>query len=294
MSSQAQDLIARKNYAKALEVIKAELARRPHDDRLQLQQADVLILAGRNKEAVVALMALADRQAADGFAAKAIAILKRIEKIEPGRRDVEDRLAHLIQEKVRHTPGASRPAAAQEIGLEEFDPSSDQLAVAGAPSLPPIGDVEGLDYVAAVPPSKPFVSTPLFESLSQEDLVALIHGLKLLTFAPGDILVAEGAPGDSLFIITTGAVKAWVRGRKGHYMMVKELTEGDFFGEISVLTGKPRTATITATASCEVLELDRATLDSITQTHPRVREMLKEFHEKRAQDTVEQILRRKS
>ena len=298
-----QDLITKKNYAKALEVLKAELARRPKDQRLRLQNADVLILAGRAKEAVSVLLGLADEHAVDGFAAKAIAILKRIEKIAPGRRDVEERLAHLIQEKVRQAPSAERPASAGglEFGLEEFDPSQDSTGGAAGAPLPIPGaaeaELEDLAFVSSVEPEpeilpeeKPF-STPLFEGFSEQELLAVMRGLKLLSFAPGDILVTEGAPGDSLFIITTGSVKAWVKDPKGHYLMVQELREGSFFGEISVLTGKPRTATITATGVCEVLELDKTTLDSITQQHPHVREVLKQFQQQRAQDTVQQIIK---
>src|SRR5438093_422141 len=125
VDSDVADLIARRNYAKALELLQAQAARRPQDARLRLKLADVLILAGRGKDAAGILMDLADAEAADGFAAKAIAILKRIEKIQPGRRDVEERLAHLIQEKVRLTPGAAAATAAAgppELGLEEFDP----------------------------------------------------------------------------------------------------------------------------------------------------------------------------
>lgn len=307
-----QDLIARKNYGKAVDLIKSELARRPKDGRLRLQLADALILAGRGKEAVGILMGLADEQALDGFAAKAIAYLKRIEKIEPGRRDVEERLAHLIQEKVRQTPGAGAPAprsAAPEIGLEEFDPSADPLA--GTPEAVPeiIPEItpeaapaevememqmEEMEYLSASAPEEaapPSVSTPLFEGFSSEELLAVMRGLNLLTFEAGDILVAEGAPGDSLFILTTGIVKAFVKDPKGHYMKVHELNEGDFFGEISVLTGKPRTATITAATHCEVLQLDKPTLDSITRSHPGVREVLKRFQQQRALDTVQAIMR---
>jgi cAMP-dependent protein kinase regulator len=82
-----------------------------------------------------------------------------------------------------------------------------------------------------------------------------------------------------------------VKNARGVAIKVHELTEGSFFGEISVLTGKPRTATLTAATACEVLELDKATLDGITQTHPHVLEVLKRFHEARAQDTVEAIIR---
>jgi hypothetical protein len=316
VESDVADLIARRNYPKAIALLQAQLARRPQEARLRLKLADVLILAGRGKEAVGILMGLADSEAADGFAAKAIAILKRIEKIDPGRRDVEERLAHLIQEKVRLTPGSSAPAAAPasapELGLEEFDPSADPLASAPAEPEPEIlpepeiipdppdapaptadSDLEDMAYLseAEARAAAPVVSTPLFEGFSEDELVAVIRGLKLLTFEPGDILVTEGAAGASLFILTTGRVKAFVKNDHGESVKVHELAEGSFFGEISILTGKPRTATLTAATPCEVLELDKATLDGITQSHPNVLEVLKRFHEARAQDTVEAIIR---
>jgi hypothetical protein len=327
MDSGLADLIARRSYPQALELLQAQLARRPNDSRLRLKLADVLILAGRGREAVGILMSLADAEAADGFAARAIAILKRIEKIEPGRRDVEERLAHLIQEKVRLSPGPTATQAAAsppEFGLEEFDPSADPLASAPPEPQPEIipepeilpepeiipdpptapapeasavatadSDLEDMAYLseAEAKAAAPVVSTPLFEGFSEEELVAVIRGLRLLTFEPGDVLVTEGAAGASLFILTTGRVKAFVKNARGESVKVHELAEGSFFGEISILTGRPRTATLTAAAPCEVLELDKATLDTITQTHPHVLEVLRRFHEARAQDTVEAIIR---
>src|SRR5512132_3986069 len=79
-------LIARKNYKKAIELLKGQLAARKSDPRLRMQLADVLALAGGGKEAVSVLLPLADEYAREGFAAKAIAILKKIEKIDPARR----------------------------------------------------------------------------------------------------------------------------------------------------------------------------------------------------------------
>jgi len=318
VDSDVGDLIARRSYPKAVALLQAQLARRPQDARLRLKLADVLILAGRGQEAAGILMSLADAEAADGFAAKAIAVLKRIEKIEPGRRDVEERLAHLIQEKVRLMPGPGRSAAAAtasppELGLEEFDPSADPLASASVEPEPEIIpeseiipdppdapaptssdlDLEDMAYLseAQARAAAPVVSTPLFEGFTEDELVAVIRGLKLLTFEPGDILVTEGAAGASLFILTTGTVKAFVKNARGESVKVHELAEGSFFGEISILTGRPRTATLTAATPCEVLELDKATLDGITQSHPNVLEVLKRFHEARAQDTVEAIIR---
>ncbi len=367
MPESVQDLINKKNYPKAVDLLKAQLKSRPKDQRVRLQLADVLVLANRGKEAGPILMGLADEHAQDGFAAKAIAILKRIEKVDPGRRDVEERLAHLLKEKTRQAPSAApRPVAAApafELGLEEFDPSNDPMAgiaadaaepepaVEAAPEpaasvAPPPDDGlldvplepipapvaapepileavpepvleavpevvaevveatpvveseidEDLAFVAAgeeesEPKGDSMLSTPLFAGFSENDLAAVIRGLELLTFEPGDVLVAEGAPGDSLFILSTGSVKCFVRNPKGHYMKVHTLKEGDFFGEISVLTGKPRTATLVAAEYVEVLELSKANLDAITKTHPQVRQVLKDFHEQRAQSTIKAMIK---
>jgi hypothetical protein len=318
MASAIQDLIAKKNYSKAIDAIGQELRKRPKDIRLRMQQADVLILANRNREAIPVLLSLADEHAQDGYTAKAIAFLKRIEKLEPGRQDVEDRLSHLVQEKGKGVPAPSR-SEAPAFGLEEFDPSQEISFGGGSTSVPapepePLAmpeessgitsalDMEGLDSIELEPEilptstsqtAKSFLQTPLFEGFDQQELQAIIKGLSFVGCAPGDVLVGEGAPGESMFVIVSGKAKAYVRDRKGNYMKIKELGEGDFFGEVSVLTGKPRTATITAATEIELLELDKGTLDGITQRYPRVREVLQEFQKKRAQEAVEAIIRGK-
>ena len=340
MADQVQDLIAKKNFPKAIEVLRAHTQAKPHDRRMRLQLADVYVMAGQDRMAIPVLMTLADQEASDGFAAKAIAILKRIEKIEPGRRDVEERMAKMIQDKSRRTQNVAKPAnlpaisaSGMNFGFEEIDSSSEiELGVSTPEAMPavdagPVFDaMPAIDALlpepAAVPPppapaapveaapdlvaefddsfavepeseveAKPQgLSTPLFDGFSAEELVAVMRGLELASFESGDVIVAEGAPGDSMFILTSGRVKAYVKTPKGRSMKVQEFEEGDFFGEISVLTGKPRTATLTAAVDCECLVLNRATLDEITKTHPGVREVLKKFQKDRALSTVQAIM----
>jgi hypothetical protein len=318
----------------------------------------VLLMADRQRDGVKELLDIADMHASDGFTAKAIALLKRVEKLEPRRADIKSRLKNLVQQKVSQAPSAPSPGGGFEFGMEEFDPS--EIAIGGSPvsveapdpvpmptfepepqpapapapviepepepepalefdlpvaepapleispdpepaaPLPLDDDLEGLDFVELDPEpeeapgaeQRSFLNSPLFEGLSEEELMAVIQGLNFESFAAGDIVVAEGAPGTSMYIITSGSVKAFVKDAKGHYRLVKELLEGDFFGEVSVLTGRPRTATVTAAADCELLELDRKTLDAITARYPRVHAVLKKFHEKRAQATVEALLKK--
>lgn len=331
MAHQVPDLIAKKNFSKAIDILRNESQANPHDRRLRLHLADVYVMAGQEREAIPVLMNLADLQASDGFAAKAIAILKRIEKIDPGRRDVEERLAKLIQDKSRRTAAIPKPnlpkasSSGMDFGFEEIDSSSEIELGVSTPDPEPMPEASeplfdalpGLDAFAPEPVTEPLsddlvaefdasfavesgaeaeeakpmgLSTPLFDGFSGEELVAVMRGLELVSFEAGDVIVAEGAAGDSMFILTSGKVKAYVKTPKGRSMKVQEFEEGDFFGEISVLTGKPRTATLTAAVDCECLELNRASLDEITKTHPGVREVLKKFQKERALSTVQAIM----
>jgi hypothetical protein len=121
------------------------------------------------------------------------------------------------------------------------------------------------------------VVSPLFHEMAVDEMVAVIQGLNLLTFEPGDIILTEGDPGDSLYMLSSGSVKALKKNAGGRQVKVAELTEGAFFGEGSILTGQPRSATIVALTQCELLELDRPTLDQIVQKHPHVQKVLEDF-----------------
>ncbi len=91
-ASNVDDLIKRKKYAQAIEVIKVAIKKRPGDRRLLRRLADVLVLAGQIKDAVRVLNTLADEVALRGNAAEAISILKKIQKLAPGQPEVEEKL----------------------------------------------------------------------------------------------------------------------------------------------------------------------------------------------------------
>jgi hypothetical protein len=366
-------LIARRKYARAIEVLREELTFGARDPRVRMQLADVLVSAGRGSEAVPILIGLADEYANEGAGAKAIAILKKIQRLAPQRKDVSQRLSNLIREKDRGTRTTSRlravrggpggfsgPVYAKSVSGGKVASDTERIRAARAASwvpetgpaaqdLPPgveaplvpaserreapppgpepprapepppavaatapgdeevievsleefqgqvidtISDV--LQHPAAAEPGaeleiqeeaapEDVAENPLFSSFSPEELEAVIAGLELLSYEPGDVIVLEGDPGDSLFIVTTGVVKAFLREPgPAPPRLARLLGEGEFFGEVSILSGRPRTATVTAATACELLELDRKTLDEITARHPNVRAVLEEFYVQRA------------
>jgi tetratricopeptide (TPR) repeat protein len=314
----AEALIARGKYEKAIDLLEAEVSAGRRDPRLRLQLSDALVLAGKRFQAVPVLLSLADEFAREGFAAKAISVLKRIEKIDPGRRDVDAKLAALIKDKQRERApfrGALAPLAPAEMEPNPVEPPPAGEAAPAPPSadapavislaeevLITIEDAlaeaaraeEEGDAAAGARPAtgpRPLVQSPLFDDFTEEELLAVIRGLRLLSFEPGDVIVAAGDTGDSLFVLTAGSAKAFVRDGTGRHVLVREMGEGTFFGEISILTGSPRTATVTARTRCDALELDRAALESISAGHPRVREVLQAFCQHRM-DSDEWLARR--
>ncbi len=98
------DLIKRKQYGKAVDLLRAELLKRRKDRSLRMKLAHVLELAGRPEEAAGLLHGLADELALAGFAAQAIALLKRVQGMQPGRAEVEEKLAYLITQQSRPAP----------------------------------------------------------------------------------------------------------------------------------------------------------------------------------------------
>jgi len=95
-----------------------------------------------------------------------------------------------------------------------------------------------------------------------------------------------------MYLIASGEVKVYTRssGPSGGPLYLARLGEGDFFGEVSVLTGKPRTATITASQPTELLRLYKTKLDGTLSRHPGIRRVLDDFYKKRAKHTVEAMI----
>jgi cAMP-dependent protein kinase regulator len=208
---------------------------------------------------------IAEAQARDGFYARAIAVYKKILRLDP-EQDVHSDLARLIEDD-QLTKIADRRRREHGGAIEQKTVSVDQEL-------------------------KELQSSTLFSSFEREALVEIVASTELRSYDEGDIIVTEGEPGSSLFLIVGGSVRVFTRTDDGGNLQLAELGPGDFFGEVSLLSGKPRTATITARTQVTAIELDRASVDRIAENHPEVKKVLENFYERRTQDTVEAVIRR--
>jgi small-conductance mechanosensitive channel/CRP-like cAMP-binding protein len=120
---------------------------------------------------------------------------------------------------------------------------------------------------------KLLASQPLFSSLDQIQLEHLALGSRRIRFGKGERIISQGDAGNSMFILATGKAEVHVQ-REGRSQPVGALAAGDCFGEISLLTGEPRSATVLATLDCEVIEIEQETVGILLREHPELAESL--------------------
>ena len=129
----------------------------------------------------------------------------------------------------------------------------------------------------------------LFKSFSPKERKQILGKFTMEKFPIGATVLQEGAPGDSLYIIKKGEVEVFTSSPQGANVTLARLTEGDFFGEISLLTGRPRTASIKVLQPAELARLTQKDFDEITVNHPEVRTILEESLHLRLGDKLQAL-----
>jgi CRP-like cAMP-binding protein len=106
--------------------------------------------------------------------------------------------------------------------------------------------------------------TPLFAGLEREHLEDVLRVGRRVSYDAGQAIVERGDPGDAMYIVVSGAAEVDVGGR------FHRLEQGDFFGEMAVLAGKPREATVKAAEPVEALRIPADDLQAFLLQDPRV------------------------
>ncbi len=109
---------------------------------------------------------------------------------------------------------------------------------------------------------------PFFQLLDEAEREMLAQHLDVVKMAAGQTVCEYGEPGDSLFLVRSGAVDVFFRDDTGERIVLDTAKAGDFFGELSLLDGGPRSASVVVTEDLEALRLDRRDLDEFLRRHP--------------------------
>jgi CRP/FNR family transcriptional regulator, cyclic AMP receptor protein len=112
--------------------------------------------------------------------------------------------------------------------------------------------------------------SPLFSGLGPEELDRLVKYASTKRVRAGEVAFHKGAPGDQMFALMSGRVKIVTLSEEGKEVVLAVLNPGDIFGEISLLDGRERTATVLAAETSELLVLERREFIPFLEQHPKI------------------------
>jgi cAMP-dependent protein kinase regulator len=203
---------------------------------------------------------IAEIQTEQGFILKGIAVYKKILKIQPANTEVE----HLLSNLSERLAITEEPSPVEQVKSPPLKEPEEELS---------------LEF-----------ENKLLKDLRPDEFKQVVAKLNLRHFEEGAVVVKEGDPGDSLFIVVRGEVRVLTHTPAKKEVFLANLGEGEFFGEIALLTGKPRTATVIANITSELLELTKKDYEKIIQRYPNVKKVVEEFHVQRTYKTVEAMI----
>jgi CRP/FNR family transcriptional regulator, cyclic AMP receptor protein len=122
--------------------------------------------------------------------------------------------------------------------------------------------------------SDALAAVPLFAGLDADGLTSMTRGMRVRRFRRGETIFHLGDPGDALFIVMAGSIKITLPADTGDEAILATLRPGDFFGELALLDGAPRSATAVAIEATETYILPRDQFRVLIATEPVMREAL--------------------
>lgn len=206
------------------------------------------------------------RAAADGGdVMKAIQLARQAIMEDPSRMALLDELAQTYAKRERPPALGQVATGAQQHNAAQLPPA------AAAPPAANAGPAAQETIEAAKD-----ADIPLLSSLSPHAFVAMARRMGEAAFEPGQVMVSEGAVGDRMYILIEG--RAAVH-RGGTQLAV--LGDGDFFGELALLTAQPRVASVTAVEACRCFTVDNELLKDLSEVYPQVGAIARAFAQQR-------------
>jgi CRP-like cAMP-binding protein len=160
--------------------------------------------------------------------------------------------------------------------LHAVEAAATQGAAARGEAAPVEEALDAPEPDAAAPGALPKI--PLFSDLPEDAFIALFESCPLRRKEPGELIVEQGSHGDALYVICAGAVKVFKLDASGRRIDLAKIDEGAFFGEMALLSDRPRSASVEAASEdTQLLEISAAVLAGLSKQYPTVAAALKKF-----------------
>ncbi len=128
---------------------------------------------------------------------------------------------------------------------------------------------------------------PIFRMLGKESIDFIVERLKFKTYDADETICKIGDPGDTMYIIISGKVDICIHSKDSdNLQVVATLGAGDYFGEMSLLTGEPRSATVKTTEASEMFLLHKNDFDVILEKFPSISLSMGKIVSKRLRETL--------
>lgn len=235
---------------------------------------------GRTADAIALLEALAGDLAGAGNFPLAVAVRHQIHQWRGAPPSSTESSAR--EDGQRMAARRAESAVMAAIRLPENLPPPAAPRVPAANGRPP-----GVTESAVIRVTK---ASAFLGDLSAEEIAELIRASGLSTYKAGTTVVEEGTVGDSLYVITRGALAVTTKGPEGNPVRVGTLVVGDFFGEVSLLTGKPRAASVVAETDAECLQIGAAKWNEMASRAPHLKTLLEQAIAIRASLSAEAVV----
>jgi CRP-like cAMP-binding protein len=129
------------------------------------------------------------------------------------------------------------------------------------------------------------LSTPIFRSLGKQELRGLEDIANLHFFGAGQLVFQEGDPGRSVYIILDGRVRVFTKDHKGKEFPLATLESNQFFGEMALLSGKPRSSSVATAKESLLAEFSYKNMKRIMMRYPQIKEVLGQYFREREEDS---------
>jgi len=129
------------------------------------------------------------------------------------------------------------------------------------------------------------LSTPIFRSLGKQELRGLEDIANLHFFGAGQLVFQEGDPGRSVYIILDGRVQVFTKDHKGKEFPLATLESNQFFGEMALLSGKPRSSSVATAKESLLAEFSYKNMKRIMMSYPQIKEVLVQYFREREEDS---------
>jgi thioredoxin reductase (NADPH) len=125
-----------------------------------------------------------------------------------------------------------------------------------------------------------------FPQVPKDVIVRATEGMRVLSFAPGQVVVREGDPPDAFYVVARGEATVTQRDPKGVERVVNTLKEDQYFGELGILRGEPRNATVRAKTGLEVIAVSRESFRMLVESSQQTADEIARVAQSRAREAT--------